>query len=198
MAPTEARAGAPCPCAVATPGGGRCLPPASASVSASPPSGRCTIRCGACPPEGRRSAGKGGRYDAAWTGQPFAGCRSGHGMADGSGGARSCATARGSTRCCWCGWTPRLLTRRPRRAPRMGSWPTRRSVPIPAARWSTGPPIAKFSNVRATTRNTTRRPVRGSLPDHRRAASRRCRCAITDGKLTVARPFIGRLGIQQM
>ena len=57
------------------------------------------------------------------------------------------------------------------------SWPIRRSVRTPAARWSTGPPIAKFSNVRATTHNTTPRRVRGSSLVHRRVALRRCRSA---------------------
>ena len=112
-------------------------------------------------------------------------------MADGPGRRTSCAMARASTRCCWCDWIRRCSTRRPKSVRPTASWPIRRSVRTPAARWSTGPPDRQILECPCHNSQYDPRKVRGSSLVRRRVGLRRCRCALVgrqaDGRAAVHR-----------
>ena len=109
-----------------------------------------------------------------------------------------CATAHASTRCCWCGWIRRCSTRRPQQRAADGV------VAYSAICPHTGCEVVNWSADRqileCPCHNSQYDPKAGARviggPSPRGLAALPLRVA--DGKLTVARPFIGRLGIQQI
>ena len=113
-------------------------------------------------------------------------------------GPAPCATARASIRSCCCVSILRVLIRRRRSMPPRVSSLIPRSVCIPAATSLNGTPISSCSYARAIT--PAYAPKEGakvvSGPAPRRLPALPLK--LVDGRLVVAKPFIGRAGFQQM
>ena len=159
---TEAPRGAPCPCAVSTPGRrallaagvglgvdltARVAGAQSDASHAHPKEGDLLVKVGDTTPLGPDSLSMGAGQVMSWPMDPADKV-----VRDGSRLNKVLLVRL----------DPATLDSQTMGVRRMGSWPIRQSVPTPAARWSTGPPNAKSSNVRATTLNTIPRQVHGS------------------------------------
>ena len=179
MSPTDAPRGAPCPCAVVTPGrrallaagvgigvdlAARVAGAQSDAAHARPKGGDLLVKVGDTTPLGPDSLSIGEGQVMAWPMDPAEKV-----VRDGSRLNKVLLVKL----------DPATLDQQTKERAASGwSGPTRQSVPTPDVRWSTGPPSARFSRVRATTLNMIPRQVRASSLARRRAVSRRCLWAL--------------------
>ena len=161
VSPTDAPRGAPCPCAVVTPGrrallaagvgigvdlAARVAGAQSDAAHARPKEGDLLVKVGDTTPLGPDSLSIGEGQVMAWPMDPAEKV-----VRDGSRLNKVLLVKL----------DPATLDQQTKERA-ANSWPTRQSVPTPDVRWSIGPPSARFSSVRATTLNTIPRQGRAS------------------------------------